>query len=814
MSKEGNDPILDQAISGIRNESIDPEAVKAAADRVWARLAAEAPACADYQALLPEWREGRLSPARALLLQDHLHECPACRNAAAGPRKPVVAMHAPARRAAPVWKWALAASLVAAAAAGAWMVADRLGVPDGPRATVAAADGTLYRVASAGRTALAPGAPIAEDEDVRTAMGSGAVIRLRDGSLVEMRERTQLAVTERRGGATVRLASGSIIVQAAKQRSKHLYVATPDCLVSVTGTIFSVNRGMKGSRVAVVEGEVRVAHAGSTEVLHPGDQTATSASLTPVPVNAEIAWSRDADRYAAVLAELTKFSRKIEALPGPGLRHGTRLLDLAPAGTVFYAAIPNIGPTVGEASRIFQEQLSQSEPLRQWWTEKMQSPEGEAKFNEALARIQTLGAYLGPEIAVAFTQGAQSPVVMAEVAKPGLRDFIEKQIDGKPVRVIDDPLAAAPAAGVEAWIWVGPNLVAAAKQLPALQAIASGRTGFAGTPFHARIAQAYTNGVAWLLCGDMHALVAGKTPNATGFADAQYLVVERKEIAGQTENRAVLSFAQARRGIASWLAAPAPVRALDFVSADATLATAALVKDPALLIDDVLAMAPGEEAARHLSEFEAQTGVNLREDLARPLGGEFAFAIDGPMLPVPSWKLVLEVSDPARFEQALEKLPQIRIVKEQAGGRTFHTLTGTKLPFDPQFIYEDGFLIAAPNRDLLLRALEYRTAGNTLVASAQFKALLPRDGHTNFSAMAYHKLGTALAPLVNNIVLTPEQRQAAAAAAAGAPPTLVLAYGEQDRIELASAGTFFGLRLQQLLGLGGAHAAHAPKHQH
>ena len=96
-----NDPILDKAISGIRNESPDAEAVKAAANRVWARLDAETPACADYQALLPEWREGRLTPARALLLEDHLHECPACRNAAAGPRKPVVAMPA-ARPTAPV----------------------------------------------------------------------------------------------------------------------------------------------------------------------------------------------------------------------------------------------------------------------------------------------------------------------------------------------------------------------------------------------------------------------------------------------------------------------------------------------------------------------------------------------------------------------------------------------------------------------------------------------------------------------------------------------------------------------------------------
>ena len=33
-------------------------------------------------------------------------------------------------------------------------------------------------------------------------------------------------------------------------------------------------------------------------------------------------------------------------------------------------------------------------------------------------------------------------------------------------------------------------------------------------------------------------------------------------------------------------------------------------------------------------------------------GGEYAFAIDGPILPTPSWKLVFEVNDPAHLQQA------------------------------------------------------------------------------------------------------------------------------------------------------------------
>ena len=71
------------------------------------------------------------------------------------------------------------------------------------------------------------------------------------------------------------LARGPIIVRAAKRRTGHLYVASGDSRVAVTGTLFSVNRGAKGTRVSVMEGEVIVEHGHRDNVLHAGDQLAT-----------------------------------------------------------------------------------------------------------------------------------------------------------------------------------------------------------------------------------------------------------------------------------------------------------------------------------------------------------------------------------------------------------------------------------------------------------------------------------------------------------------------------------------------------------
>src|ERR1041385_5474920 len=81
------DPKLEQAMSEIRDEQVDPAVIEAAAARVWTKLSAQASElhgahirdCADFQTLIPEYRAGHLSPARATLLKDHLNNCVACR---------------------------------------------------------------------------------------------------------------------------------------------------------------------------------------------------------------------------------------------------------------------------------------------------------------------------------------------------------------------------------------------------------------------------------------------------------------------------------------------------------------------------------------------------------------------------------------------------------------------------------------------------------------------------------------------------------------------------------------------------------------
>ena len=157
--------------------------------------------------------------------------------------------------------WAMAASL-ALAATGLFVYRTYWQIPPGVRAEVKSIDGSASLITDKGDRLLAAGAELKEGDELRTSGGSHAVLRLADGSTVEMNERSAVSVGARGRNMTVDLDHGAVIVRAAHRTAGHLYVKTDDCSVAVTGTVFSVNSGIKGSRVAVLQGAVEVAHAG------------------------------------------------------------------------------------------------------------------------------------------------------------------------------------------------------------------------------------------------------------------------------------------------------------------------------------------------------------------------------------------------------------------------------------------------------------------------------------------------------------------------------------------------------------------------
>ena len=97
---------------------------------------------------------------------------------------------------------------------------------------------------------------------------------------------------------------------------------------------------------------------------------------------------------------------------------------------------------------------------------------------------------------------------------------------------------------------------------------------------------------------------------------------------------------------------------LGFVSPHAQFAASVITKNPQDIIAELfaLAQAHGPDGIAKIEEMQRLTGVDLKLDIAASLGSEATFAIDGPMLPIPSWKLIVEVNQPDRLQLAIQKL--------------------------------------------------------------------------------------------------------------------------------------------------------------
>ncbi len=873
------DAILDNATAEIRSETVDSAVVDKAAERVWARLAAETSElktervaadrigdCDDFQSLIPAYLTGSLSEARALLLVDHTHECIPCRKAMKDARSRKVA---PAKKAVAtrrysiqpvVLRWGIAAALVIGLGLVALPFIQRWSPLGGNlEATVQAAEGQVFQIADTQSAPVKIGDKLQKGDP-------HAFVRLGDGSVIEMKERSEFSLNNNSLGTTIHLNRGAIVVEAAKQGKRHLFVDTDDgSHVSVTGTVFSVNSGTKGSRVSVIEGEVHLDHAGSERVLRGGEQATTNTAIATIPVKDEVSWSRKASQYAETLKALSSLNHELSKVAQPGVRNSTHLLDLMPENTIVYAALPNLTTTILESHRIMQERINQNPALREWWGKARAGNHG-PNVEQVVGSIREFGEYLGDEIAVSVSMDESgepvSPLVLAELKNSeGFQQFLEQQIakyageqkagseQRRPaIRFIADPLTATATAtepgkkADELYVWIQKDLFAASPQLSQLRDLAAkvqkGQTSsFTGTAFHNRVAQVYQEGAGLVVAANLERLIAKAKPELTkgndaekresalkqlGILNLKYFVLDQTSLEGKTHTTANVSFSEAERGIPSWLADPGPMGSLQYISPDANVVAGFVVRDPVKLVDDLLGVLEtvSPDLRKNLDKQQADHGLDIRKDIAAPLGGEFAFAIDGPILPTPSWKMVFEVNDSAHLQQTLERIVS-EINKEAAkfgktglvwdrvdvSGRTYYTLKSADFGVEVNYTYVNGYVVMGPSRAMVALSVKRQEEGYTLPRSARFTAGLPADGNTNFSAVFYHNLAPLVQPFADRMAsaasnLPQEQQQAIKAMAADMPPTLAYAYAQGDSITFAAntEGGPFGLSPATLLG--------------
>jgi len=806
------DERLEKALQEMKQEDVDAGTLEATRARVWdAVTKAAGGSCAEFQPDFRAYLSGELAGNRRVLMEDHLSRCPACRASMAemkGERR-VIAMPQRSRFSSRVVRWgslAAAAALLFAVLYVGRDVIDGMMAPGGPRATVVSADGGLYRLPGG---VLEAGASIGEKELVRTGPGAHAVLRLADGSTVDVNERTELYVTAAWSGRAIHLQRGDVIVQAAKQRRGQLRVLTRDSIASVKGTVFAVSAGMVGSVVSVVEGSVAVSQPGREVLLSPGEQAASNPALA-TSVEEAVAWSPSAEEYLAILASLVKIERQLaEDLPRD-MRTTSALLSYLPAGAVVFGSVPNLGGTIGRALGLAEQQASENATFGTWW-----SSETGLLLRQMVDRVQSVSSLLGDEIvfcASAPALGEAVPMVMARV-QSGRRAELANALAGLFAGAGED----VPAYSVSEDLMVVSNS-------PSNLAWALGHLGQGtSSPFAAAIGDRYRRGVGWLIAMDAPPIVTAASGDdappveLAGMIGMKYLFLEQRAPAGAEENELTLAFQGERKGMASWLADTGSGGAAEYLPADALLAGYVSTREPWQLFEEFTALMTREEPTfdSHLAEADAKLGAGFVDNLTKAMGTEAAVAFNGFSVSGPTWVMVALANDPAVIDHSLQKLVETfnaelapedqdkRIVfgQESAAGRVWSTMKPASFPFGATWTYDGGYMVAASDRAAAERAIATRHSNSSLVLSSAFQGQIPSSAGLHPSAFAWLNTKGAL-----GIFSALSPNPALTKLLAERDPVLVVFDGSAEWIHAASRTRWSGLIMDVMLleSLGGA----------
>ncbi len=828
---------LDRALREMKEEDLDSGTLEAARGRVWEKVThADIATCAefrqDFRAYLGPATSNELGGSRRILVEDHLSRCSGCRTRIAemkGERQIVAMPQGLHRRSlggggsSSRWvQWgalaAAAAVLFAALYLGRGAIDSMMG-PGGSRATVVSADGGLHRLtalsadlsadlsAGARSAKVEAGAAIGERESVRTGPGAHAVLRLADGSIVDVNERTELFVTAAWSGQAIHLQRGDIIVKAAKQRRGRLQVLTRDSIASVKGTVFAVSAGMGGSVVSVIEGSVAVNQPRRQVLLSPGEQAASIPALAS-SVAAAVSWSPEAESYLELLASFVKIERELANFPAE-LRTNSALLPYLPAQAVVYGAVPNPGVTIGRALALAEEQSAQNATFGAWW-----NSETGRMLREMVDRVQSVNPLLGDEIvfcaSVASGLGDPVPMVMARV-KPGKRAELSSALErlfaeaGEApgsYSVSDDLVVVSDSPSDLAW---------------ALAHLGQG----AGSPFAAAIGERYRRGVGWLIAIDAPPVVKEASGDdappieLAGMIGMKYLFLEQRAPAGAEENEVTLAFQGTRTGMGSWLADAGSGGAAEYLPADALLAGYVSTREPLQLFEELTAQITKSEPdfERGLATMDEKLGAGFIQNLTAALGTESALALTGLSASGPTWVMVTMANNPPVIDGSLQKLVEAfnaelgpdeqgkRIVfgQESAGGRTWSTMKPGGLPLSIIWTYDRGYMVAASDRGVAERAIATRNGGSPLVWSPQFLGQLPSSAGLHPSAFGWLNAKGALGMLAT-LAASP----ALGELVAGGDPILVVFDGTPEQIHAASRTRVSGLIMNLMLleGLG------------
>jgi len=522
----------------------------------------------------------------------------------------------------------------------------------------------------------------------------------------------------------------------------------------------------------------------------------------------------DLKKFSALFGQFGQLIEKMkDRVQFPAARSESRLLAMLPASTVVYVAIPNYGETAHQALGAFRDEMQQNAELRAWWQKGDMAVEG-PKSEQNLEKFYQLSQYLGDEVVISASHAEEKAdprvLVLAEVRKPGLKDFLRQNLKewagkGKPAAQVYDAAEFAAATSVakdEPIILVGPDLVVLAENIATLRLFLEQREHkdqtFAAVEFGQRVAKAYEGGATIVAAADLQSILKlassgmqSQVFQRSGFSDMKFLVWTHSSIAGQPASQVELSFTGPRRRVASWLAAPGPMSSLDYVSPEAAFDMTLLLKNPAEIFGDMqeLASASNPKAFAGVDQVQRQMGVNLRDDLFARLAGEITIEIDRATPPDPSWRVFLKTNDGEGLLGTLNKFFAANRITPghfTEDGITYYSVPvpSAQKVMEIGYAVVDGYLILGSSRSAVAQAVQIHHSGESLAKSSKFLAALPPGDSSEMSGLLYQN-STGFAAMTLSRA-SPELAEQLAKSATNAPASVMAVYGEDRALREVS----------------------------
>jgi type II secretory pathway pseudopilin PulG len=563
-----------------------------------------------------------------------------------------------------------------------------------------------------------------------------------------------------------------------------------------------------------------------SQAARPSASTAKKKPPTNSKSDPDMAWLQDALKNPDLMKEVNHLTERLaKELQYPAVRTQSAVLARLPQNTLFYGAISNFGPQLRQSLEIFRQELHDSAALRDF-LQKNHLDASEPKVEDGIAKFDEFLDYLGDELVITGGLNGKDPngVLIAEIKKPGLRAFLEtiaQELNGKSadhVRIFDPQQleAATDHPGEGPVVLIRPDFILISINTATLREfnaqLDKGGSSFASSQLGKRLAQSYQAGTNTIIGVDTHRLMrlipanqvqATALLEKSGFGDANYAIMDSRLSGDRANTQMELVFSGPRRGVASWIATPSQLGALDFVSPKSAVAEVFRLKGPAQIFDDIVEIA-GPGALAMLPQMEAQLNIKVKQDVLSKLTGEIGFAIQTPPFPAeapaqgmtaaqPNFTVILGVNDAAGLQQTIKRLltqVPLQSGEKQEDGVTFNTLTAPSAngtPAEFNYFFMDGYMVITTNHELAQDAVRVHRSGESLAKSSQVAASSGQP--VKASALVYQNMGSMFASMLKQL---PPETAGALPKLLGSgesKPTVFLAYADDNTLRATTSNS-------------------------